>query len=324
MRNLFLTVFICLFVITSCHFSKQNQNDQDIGLSGDLIIFHAGSLSVPFQQIADSFSAKHPDVNIKLEAAGSVTCARKISELNRPCDVMASADYNVINNLLIPEHASWNIKFASNEMVIAYHRDSKYHDIINDQNCFELIDRDDVIYGRSNPDSDPCGYRAVLSLKLAEKVYQKSGLADKILNKDQEYIRPKEVDLIALAETNVIDYFFIYRSVAEQHGFTYLLLPDSVNLKKPELAGFYSSVDVQIAGNAPVAFIIQKGEPMVYGITIPQSAPNKKVALEFVKFVLDNNHGMKIIELNGQPSVIPSRSETWKDIPHSLKLFATG
>ena len=61
---------------------------------------------------------KYPKVKVLREATGSRTAARKISELHRPADIMASADYTVIDALLIPEHAQWNIKLATNEMVI--------------------------------------------------------------------------------------------------------------------------------------------------------------------------------------------------------------
>ncbi|RLB35213.1 MAG: tungstate ABC transporter substrate-binding protein WtpA, partial [Deltaproteobacteria bacterium] len=66
------------------------------GAKEKLIIFHAGSLSIPFKQISEAFVGTHPNVRVVREAAGSRTCARKISDLGRPCDVMASADYTVI------------------------------------------------------------------------------------------------------------------------------------------------------------------------------------------------------------------------------------
>ena len=45
----------------------------------ELIIFHAGSLSVPINEIVKAFEDEHPGVNVILEAAGSRECARKIS-----------------------------------------------------------------------------------------------------------------------------------------------------------------------------------------------------------------------------------------------------
>jgi molybdate/tungstate transport system substrate-binding protein len=182
--------------------------------------------------------------------------------------------------------------------------------------------RDDVRFGRSDPNADPCGYRAVLTMKLAEKHLEMPGLAAKMLAKDTEYIRPKETDLLALLEAGEIDYIFLYRSVAEQHKLERVLLPDEVNLKRPELAEFYSSVTVDISGKEPGETITKRGAPMVYGVTIPKNAPNPTAAMAFVRFLLDKDKGMAIMERNGQPSAVPSPTETYGKVPEALKGFA--
>ncbi|MCF8228688.1 MAG: tungstate ABC transporter substrate-binding protein WtpA [Bacteroidales bacterium] len=324
MRNRsFQIILLLVTVITaSCRNNDSRQEHTPGKISGDLIIFHAGSLSVPFQQIADSFQSIHPHVNILREAAGSVACARKITELNKPCDIMASADYQVINKLLIPEYTDWAIKFASNEMVIAYENHSRYSDQIHEQNWYKILNKEDVIYGRSDPNSDPCGYRTVLLADLASDYYDLPELKAKLLAKDNEYIRPKETDLIALLQTGSIDYMFIYRSVAQQHQLKYVSLPDSINLKKPELTSFYQTAEVEIHGNKPGSVITQKGEPMVYGVTICRAAPNKKTAMKFLEYLLSQNSGMKIMEMNGQPSVIPAYTKTYNKLPDELRKFA--
>ena len=290
--------------------------------SQQLIIFHAGSLAVPFKQVCEEFNKSHPDVKIICEAGGSRVCARKIADLNRPCDVLASADYTVIDTLLIPQHADWNIKFAANEMVIAFRKDSRRADQINKVNWCDILLDKDVAFGRSDPNADPCGYRAVLTIKLAEKFYNRPGLADKLPAKDQRYIRPKEVDLLALLETGELDYWFIYRSVAEQHKLKYIMLPDEINLKKTQLRDLYRTASVKITGNTPGTFITKYGEPIVYGVTIPKNAPNHKLALAFVNFLLDADKGGAILENNGQTSVVPSPTDTFDSLPECLKTFA--
>jgi len=292
-------------------------------LSGDLVIFHAGSLAVPFKEIASAFMKEHPSVKVIREAAGSRSCARKISDLKRPCDVMASADYTVIDTLLIPDFASWNIKFAANEMAVVYHKGSRMADKINKDNWVDILSDKAVRFGRSDPNADPCGYRAVLTMKLAEKHYRRPGLAKKMLKKDTKYIRPKETDLLALLETHTIDYIFLYRSVAEQHGLQFLLLPDEVNLKRVSLTDLYKTVSVEISGKKPGQKITKRGAPMVYGVTIPRSSPNPKVALAFVEFLLEKDKGMAIMKKNGQPSVVPSATATYGQLPASLKRFAS-
>ena len=320
----FLAIFF-LIAIISCCLTKSDQdeniNSPNMNISGDLIIFYAGSLSLPFKNISKEFKKEYPDINILMESAGSVSCARKITDLERKCDIIASADYKVIDDMLIPKYADWNIKFASNEMAIVYHEESRYADEINKDNWYDILLNKDVAFGRSDPNSDPCGYRSVLMSKLAEKYYNKPELADKLLDKDLNYIRPKETDLLALLETNTIDYIFLYRSVAEQHKLKYLLLPDEINLKKQEFASYYKNAAVDINGKKPGEIVTIKGQPMVYGITILKDAPNYEAAVAYITFLLSEK-GIAIMENNGQPSLIPSITDTYYKIPENLKRFA--
>ena len=304
--------FLITIVLVGCGQSKENNK---------LVIFHAGSLSVPFKQLSEAFEAENPGIEILRESAGSRKCARKITDLQKDCDIMASADYTVIDQLLIPDHTDWNIKFASNEMVIVYTEQSACSELIDSENWYKALMRDDVTFGRSDPNADPCGYRTVIVSKLAEMHYGIDGLAEDLMAKDQKYIRPKETDLLALLESGELDYVFIYRSVAEQHHLKYVTLPDMINLKKPEHRGFYAQATVDISGKKPGEFITKKGEPMVYGLTVINDAPNKDLAIKFVDFVLSDK-GMAIMEANGQPSMVPSKSDTYEAIPNTLKKYA--
>ncbi len=289
---------------------------------GKLIIFHAGSLAIPFREMAKEFEKKYPEVKVVREAAGSRTCARKISDLGRPCDVMASADYTVIENLLIPEYADWNISFVTNEMAIMYRQDSKYSNEINGDNWYKVLLRKDVEYGHSDPNSDPCGYRSILTWQLAEKYYKVPGLYQNLLTQcPKKNIRPKETDLIAMLEAGQIDYLFIYRSICEQHRMPYVILPPQINLGSPRYADFYKQAKIKITGKRPGTWITKTGAPMVYGITIPKSATNKETAIAFVAFVL-SEEGRKIMHRNGQKPLSPPIGTGKIDlIPGELKRF---
>ncbi|MBN1651547.1 MAG: tungstate ABC transporter substrate-binding protein WtpA [Bacteroidales bacterium] len=317
MRKISLISFaIAAILLFSCN------NAQNKSANKQLIIFHAGSLSLPLKQMKEEFQKENPKVEILMESAGSVACARKITDLKKDCDIMASADYTIIDNMLIPNYASWNIKFASNEMAIVYHESSRYANEINAENWPEILMKEDVIYGRSDPNSDPCGYRTLLTAQLAENYYHIDGFENKLKSKDKAYVRPKEVDLLALLESNTIDYIFLYRSVAEQHHLKYIILPDSINLKNPDLADFYKTAKVDITGKTPGSLTTKTGEPVVYGITVLNNTPNKAIALKFINFVLSKQGGVKIMEENGQPSMVPSYSETYNAIPEKLKPYA--
>jgi len=140
----------------------------------------------------------------------------------------------------------------------------------------------------------------VLLARLAEKFYDRPGLAAQMLEKNRRYIRPKEVDLLALLEAGQLDYIFIYRSVAAQHQLKMVLLDDYINLSKPRLADYYATASVRITGKRPGTFIHKRGAPIVYGVTIPKNAPNRELASAFLTFLLDANKGGAILESNGQ------------------------
>lgn len=317
-----ITYLLAVIVFSFFSFCEnKNQKSEKTGedISGDLIVFHAGSLSVPFRQMAHDFEKIHPNVDVKAEAAGSVTCARKITDLHRSCDIFASADYRVIDELLIPDYADWNLQIAGNEIAIVYNDKSRYSKEINKNNWHKILLKDDVAYGRSDPNSDPCGYRSVLCAKLAARYYQLPGLAEKLLAKDKRYIRPKASDLIALLEVGAIDYMFEYTSVAVQQGFNYIELPDSINLSNNKLAEWYKNVSVKINGTKPGEKITFYGEPIIYGVTIPKNAENPKAALEFMKFIISRNKGLEILKQNGQVIIYPPVSGQMEKVPEAVR-----
>ncbi|MDP6046780.1 MAG: tungstate ABC transporter substrate-binding protein WtpA [Phycisphaerae bacterium] len=315
MRIRFYTVLAILSAAALC-----GCRDKEGSESEKLVIFHAGSLSVPLRQVSNEFMKTNPNITVLAEAAGSRDCARKISDLGRQCDVMASADYTVVANLLMPEHADFNIRLATNEMAIAYTAKSKLAGKITPENWTEILLTDGVVYGRADPNRDPCGYRSVMAIQLAEKKFAQPGLADKLMNKPGQQIRPKETDLLSLLEAGEIDYLFIYRSVASQHKLKTLLLSDEVNLKSPDLADLYKTATIEITGKKPGQMITKKGQAMVYSVTIPKNSPNRKAAQAYIAFLLSDK-GKAIMEVNGQPSPRPAITDGFENLPESIRPF---
>jgi len=314
----FLTLFITLVFFTDC--SKINKNESEKQIE-KLLIVHAGSLSIPFKSIANEFMKLNPYVKVMLESYGSRTAARQVSDLKREVDIVASADSDVIRQLLYPEYAKYCIDFTTNEMVIVYSEQSKYKDEINALNWYDVFMREGVEYGHSDPNSDPCGYRAILTVKLAENFYKKEGLFKTFKdNTKGRNIRPKEVDLLAMIEAGELDYLFIYRSVAEQHGMNYIVLPPQINLVSADYADLYSKVSIDITGKKPGEFIIKAGTPMVYGITIPNSVKHESLAVRFIDFILSKS-GRGIMKTNGQPVLSPPRVDNPESLPKALKKY---
>ena len=312
-KIILLSLFVLIFTL-GCNKPSTKQ---------EIVVFHAGSLSIPFKIMEEQFEKLHPKYDVIREGSGSRKAARKISDLHKRCEIMASADFSVIDKLLIEQnYADYNILFATNEMVIAYFPTSKYADEINKDNWYEILLRKDVQYGHSDPNADPCGYRTMLVWQLAEKYYKKTGLYEKLVkNCPDKNIRSAEVDLIALLEAGELDYLFIYRSIAKQHNMKYIALPDSINLKKAEYAEFYKQAKIKVTGKKPGEFITKIGAPMVYGFTIPNTAKDIKGAVLFADFILSEK-GRKIMEENGQPCIVPPviKGKTDK-LPNELRKY---
>jgi molybdate/tungstate transport system substrate-binding protein len=275
-------------------------------------------LSVPFSELKAEYEKSHPHVNILLESAGSLVCARKITELKKPCDIIASADYFVINEMLVPDYTKWSVRFATNEIVIAYNQKSKYSSEINQANWIDILLKNDVIYSRSEPDQDPCGYRTIFTFKLSEKYYNRKGLTEKLIVKNRDFIRPKEVDLVALLESNAIDYMFQYRSVAVQHGFKFIELPDDVNLSVPALKEVYGSVSAIVTDKKPGTTMEVSGDVINYSISVLDKAPNRDEAMDFLEFILGVK-GKEIFRKNGQEPLEPIVSDQLANLPLKLR-----
>jgi molybdate/tungstate transport system substrate-binding protein len=295
-----LLIFMIFFLLCIAGFGQEN-------LQGELIIYHAGSLTVPVDNLVKEFKILHPNLEIKTTAGGSRAIARLVAETGQKADILMSADYAVIDNLLIPDYADWNILFAENSMVIMYTDKSRYANEINTDNWYNILLKEGVEYGHSEPNADPCGYRSVLLFQLAENFYQKKGLNQELLNHcPEKNIRPKSVELIALLETGVLDYAFEYESVALQHQFKdnkfkYIKLPKAIDLSSLKYLDEYAKATIELSGAEPGKTITTKGEPIVYGITMPHSGENRENALAFLEFLFDKNKGLKIIYDSGQP-----------------------
>jgi len=311
---LFLSLLLAFGLVTGC------PQPAETGLSGQLQIFNAGSLTVPFEQVSQEFNKAYPDVEILAEAGGSATTIRKVTELGKECGVVGSADYLLIPELMFPDYADWYIIFASNQMCIAYTDTSQFADEITSDNWYEILQREGVTYGRSDPDQDPCGYRTLMVWQLAEKHYNVPGIHDNLYGAAGDLMRPKSVDLIALLQSGDLDYAFEYSSVALQQRLNYVELPPEINLADVEFEDFYAQAEVEIAGEKPGEKLVMKGSPIVYALTIPTDFPRQEVAIAWVDLLLSEK-GMDILEANFQTPIIPAKTNDATKLPDSLQKY---
>jgi molybdate/tungstate transport system substrate-binding protein len=100
-------------------------------------------------------------------------------------------------------------------------------------------------------------------------------------------IRDGSIFVLSHLEAGGIDYAFEYRSVAEGHDLRWINLPPQIDLSSPLFAGEYRMVKV-VLGFQRFSAIGQDrtGQPIVYAITVPNTAPHPALAREFADFVV--------------------------------------
>ncbi|HLI10733.1 MAG TPA: extracellular solute-binding protein [Alphaproteobacteria bacterium] len=285
-------------------------------------IFAAGTLAVPFKAVDDAFRQKYPEVVVEPQFGGSVKMAKQITELHRPADLLAVADYNVIPKYLFDApsgkgRADWYIGFARNAITFVYTEKSKYAAEITPSNWYQILSRPGVEIGRSDPDTDPSGYQTVQMLALASAYYHAPDLATKVLaNAPRANMRDTETSLIAALQVGQIDYLAIYRSDALQHHLKFLDLPAAINLSDPRDATAYAT-GVAHTKNGDLT-----GKPIVYALTIPDNAEHAAWAERYIAFLL-GPEGQAILKQAGFGAFSPAYAVGADRMPASLRPFVT-
>lgn len=250
-----------------------------------IVLFIAASLTKPLQPMLDAYAARTNTV-IQRESGATLEHVRKVTELHRTPDLLLLADAEVFPQFLVPKYSTWFAEFARNRMVVAYTDRSKRAKEINASNWTSVLSRKDVEVGRTDPNLAPVGYRTLLMLQLAEKHYKSPGLAKTLLtNAPERNIRPNAAELAALLAAGELDYIYDYESVAEANGFKFIQLPSEIDLGDPKQAAFYSTASVTVRGSAPGTQATFKGQPILYGATIPAAAPHRAAAESLYRYL---------------------------------------
>jgi len=319
-----------------------------------LPVIVAGSFMVPIEDLETKFEELHPDIDVQVEGHGSIQVIRQVTELDKEADVLIVADYSLIPMMMYnttiassdEPYADWYLSFATNSLGLAYTNTSAYSGEINQSNWYEILTRPDVITGISDARIDSCGYRAFMTCQLAEDYYDDASIFEQLFGdsftwpvtvsgedgiqtihvpeilepkNDRLVLRGNSVWLLFLLDAGEIDYAFQYRSVAEQHGHSFLELPPEIDLSSDDYATSYGSVmvkmDFQRFGSVQPEF---NGEPIIYGLTIPNNAPHPDIAAEFVSFLI-STQGQAILTDNDQPPIVPAQTDNPEALPAEIR-----
>jgi len=242
-----------------------------------LVILHAGSLTPLMEAMAKDFTQK-TGLKVERRAGGSLYLLNLIREKRVDYDLFFSADIELLGKI----EGAKPIPFAQNRLVIAYTEKSKFAREINPKNFLDVLSRPGVNIGRSDPELDPCGYRALIMLQIMEKLYGKDLVKKIRKNASPENVRPKSAEILNLLELGEIDYAIIYLSEAKTRNFLFLELPDSLNFGNPSLSSFYSQFSVKLRTGEV------RGTPIIYGYVINPASKNKREVKLFTKFLEEN------------------------------------
>ncbi|MDY6875057.1 MAG: tungstate ABC transporter substrate-binding protein WtpA [Chloroflexota bacterium] len=325
------------------------------GEKTQLRVLLAGSLIVPFDDLESAFEEQHPDVDVLIDAHGSIQCVRHVTELDGLADVVAVADYALVPMLMYetqdPEtgqpYATWTLQFATNRLGIAYTPQSAHADEISADNWYEILSRPDVLLGLSDPRFDACGYRGLMLAHLAGSHYgvqdifadlfgsrftypvrvQTSGDVStipvpEVLQPEKEsglVMRGSSVRLLALLQSGDLDYAFEYESVTRQHGLEFLPLPPEIDLSDKTYQDNYERVRVSLNFQRFASVNPEfEGQAIAYGLTIPANAPHPDLAVEFIQF-LAGPEGQAIMAESQHPMILPPVADNKDALPAALQ-----
>jgi molybdate/tungstate transport system substrate-binding protein len=288
--------------------------DVRVGQAAETLrVDRAGSLDEAIRAMGARFEAAHPGVVVLGERGGSVDLARRATAAATTPDVIALADYAIIPRLLVPVCAAWYAAFARNSMVLAYTDRSAHASEIDAGNWVDILLRPGVRSGHSDPARDPGGYRAVLVLRLAERHYRRPGLGAALERAAPVVVSPPGQTLYDRLEDGTLDYVLTYRSSALARGLRTIELPAEINLSDPARAASYAEVSLQLPREPGATdSIVIRGEPILYGVTVPNRAAHRELAEQFVRDML-SGAGQSLLREHG--FLVPDDPITAGEVP---------
>jgi len=267
---------------------------------------------------------------IQGEGHGSVAAARMIRDRLRTPDVFISADPAVnVSILMGPNNrdlVEWYVTFAAADLVIGYNPKSRFKDDFEHARAgrvpwYDVLSKPGVRLGRTDPNLDPKGYRALFLFELAERHYRRPGLVALLGSATNPAQIFPEPELLIRMESGQLDAAVFYRHEVVAHRLPFIELPDEVNQSHPRLASLYRERRYTTDRGMTVT-----GVPILFTITIPTTVRNGPGALAFVRFVLSEHgraaitqYGLRaaLVLVGGDASKVPPEVRQLLDGPYT-------
>lgn len=307
------TVTIILFILVTLAAAEKAVHKPftpvvNVAYAGSLVTLMERSIGPAFARTGFDFRG---------EAKGSVALGNYIRDGLRNPDVFISADTAVLQSLEAEPNppVRWHLLFASARLLVGYSTKPPFATLLRDaaahrRSLVSVLEQPGLRIGRTDPAVDPKGYRTLIALQLMEHHYHVPGLAKKIGTNSSAHILPEET-LLARLENGDLDAAFLYSTESTARNIPTIELPAAANLGDIKLAHSYAAAAVQIGGKNII------GTPIVYGLTIPEQAANKRGAMAFVRFFF-SERSRKLLQRSGLHFLNAASGGDRGAIPHAL------
>lgn len=312
-----------------------------------LVIYHHGSPTPAIEAAQKEFERLHPDVTVRREKGDALPNMRKVTDQGKRADIVYTDDYSIIPPVMFPKFANAWIRYAHDEMTIAYAANSKYASEITPANWYEILARPDVKFGIADPNAGPDGYFSIGQVVLSDAHYGRSDIFQKLLgantaitvretngqlvvdcpedlrpNANKLVIRPDPESLYPMILAGEIDYAFGYMGSVVGEGPAGILtvdLPPQIDLSDLSLVGSnYNQVAIDLFGDRPDRRIHVLLGAKANGLVIPSNAPNPDLAAEYLTIFL-GKIGQDALRTVHITPIVPAETNDLTKVPVSLR-----
>lgn len=285
-------------------------------------VFYAGSLVNLNEQLIGPAFATASGYTYQGQSAGSTAIANQIKGKLATPDVVEFADA-ATNKLLMGDangnYISWYLTFATSPLVIGFDPRSRVAPLFRQVQrrrlpWYRALRQPGLRMGRTDPNLDPKGYRALWMARLAQRVFHLKRFERTLFGAPENpaQVFPEQV-LVSRMLTGQVNVGVFYLSEVRALGIPYITLPARINLGSPRYARLYATQRFTTGAGQTV-----RGAPIRYTITIPGTATNPTGAEAFVRFVLSG----RVRTISARRGLLPLRVTAGGDrrvVPASLR-----
>jgi molybdate/tungstate transport system substrate-binding protein len=312
---------IAVLVLLALALATPRADGSEEGVS----VLYAGSLAGVMENGVGPAFTRATGVAYQGEAQGSLGGARMIRDKLRFPDVYISADPSVNEKVLMgganDNLVNWYMTVAASQLVLGYNPASKYASKFEEVRAgkitwYELLETPGVRFGRGDPSIDPKGYRTIFMFDLAGKFYHRPDIPQLLGEpRNPAQVFP-EIVLLARLEAGEFDAAIFYKHEAVAHKLPYLTLPPEINLGDQTFAASYAQESYDTPAGEHVV-----GAPILFTITIPNTARHGQAALAFTRFVLSSDALLTQFGFSAVPHQVGGDAA---QVPAELRGFITG